>query len=84
MTDGNWPDPNRPGEPEDVTKSADYWLSDGPLGTPIAYSWVPAHGTVAASWWIRDPGQVGNANNHSPLTASKELYFRGAVRPLKP
>ncbi len=79
MTDGNWPDPNRPGEPEDVTKAADYLLSNGPLDQPIAYSWIPAHGTGQAGWLRMDPAMTGRVQ-YSPQAAAEELYFRGPAR----
>lgn len=79
MKEGNWPDPERPGEPEDASKQGDYLLAIGPIDTsPRRYTWVPAHDTVDG-YWMPNPALSGEQMQYTARDAANRFIFLGPV-----
>lgn len=79
MSDGNWPDPERLGQPEDVSLCSDYWLARGSVDlSPRRYTWVPAH-DVVQGLWMPNEALSGEQTQYTAQEAAQRFTFCGPV-----
>lgn len=79
MNEENWPDPERPGQPEDVSLCSDYWLARGSVDlSPRRYTWVPSH-DVFDGFWRPNLALAGEQLQYTAREAALRFIFCGPV-----